>query len=120
MKIRRYSLVEASEEVGVGESFVVHCVRARWVRPGDPAEEALDELDLARLRLIATLQRDFGVNDEAVPVILHLLDQLYAENSVPAAPRERPQKRKKKRPPLREPSVRSRKKPALRSRRSKR
>ena len=74
---RHYTLIEASEQAGVKKEFVVHCLRARWVRPAHPTETGLDELDLARLRLIATLQEDLGVNDAAVPVILHLLDQLY-------------------------------------------
>lgn len=37
----------------------------------------LDEEDLARAKLIRELQEVFGVNDEAIPIILHLLDQLY-------------------------------------------
>jgi chaperone modulatory protein CbpM len=76
--VRKYTLVEACAETGVEKAFVVHCLRARWVRPAFPDETELDELDLARLRLIATLREDLGVNDEAVPVILHLLDQLHA------------------------------------------
>ncbi|WP_200847424.1 chaperone modulator CbpM [Microbacterium sp. 18062] len=76
MKLRRYTIVEACEEAGVEQGFVVECLRAHWVVPAYPAEAELDELDLARLRLIATLKEDLGVNDEAVPVILHLVDQL--------------------------------------------
>lgn len=78
MSGKRYTLVEACEESGMGEGFVVRCLRARWVSPACPEEGLLDEQDLARLRLIAALREDFGVNEEAVPVILHLLDQLYA------------------------------------------
>lgn len=36
-----------------------------------------NEADKARIELIVELQRDMAVNDEAVPVILNLLDQLY-------------------------------------------
>ena len=35
------------------------------------------EADLARARLIQDLRMDFGVNDEGISIILHLLDQLY-------------------------------------------
>jgi hypothetical protein len=35
-----------------------------------------DEEDLARIRLIYELQHVMGVNDESIPVILHLVDQL--------------------------------------------
>jgi chaperone modulatory protein CbpM len=33
--------------------------------------------DIARARLIQDLKGDFGVNDEGVDVILHLVDQLH-------------------------------------------
>jgi chaperone modulatory protein CbpM len=35
------------------------------------------EMDLARARLIRDLKADFGVNDEGVDVVLHLVDQLH-------------------------------------------
>lgn len=81
MSVRRYSLLDACSEAGVERAYVVRCLLARWVTPAFPEEVELDEADLARLRLIITLQEDLGVNDEAVPVILHLLDQLHARAS---------------------------------------
>jgi chaperone modulatory protein CbpM len=33
--------------------------------------------DVARVRLIQDLKGDFGVNDEGIDVILHLMDQLH-------------------------------------------
>ena len=49
-----------------------------WVLPERRGEElAFEEVDLARLRLIAELRRDFDVNDEAVPLVLHLVDELH-------------------------------------------
>lgn len=77
VKVVRYTIEEASELAGAEHGFVVHCLRAHWVVPAFPEESALDEVDVARLRLIRELVQDFGVNDEAVPVILHLLDQLH-------------------------------------------
>ncbi|MGH6795223.1 MAG: chaperone modulator CbpM [Methylocella sp.] len=35
------------------------------------------DMDVARARLIQDLKTDFGVNDEGVDVILHLMDQLH-------------------------------------------
>jgi chaperone modulatory protein CbpM len=35
------------------------------------------EMDLARAHLIGDLKADFGVNDEGVDVVLHLVDQLH-------------------------------------------
>jgi chaperone modulatory protein CbpM len=50
----------------------------RWLLPeqteGGPGFTAGD---LARARLIQDLARDFGVNDEGIDVILHLVDQLH-------------------------------------------
>ncbi len=77
-----YTLGEVCEIARVPRSFVVHCLRAHWVSPAHPEEPRLDEEDLARVRLIVDLVENFGVNHEAVPVILHLLDQLYALRGV--------------------------------------
>jgi chaperone modulatory protein CbpM len=41
----------------------------------------MDE-DIRRAHLIVELQRDFGVNDDAIPIILHLIDQLHAMQRV--------------------------------------
>jgi chaperone modulatory protein CbpM len=35
------------------------------------------DIDVARARLIQELKNGFGVNDEGVDIILHLLDQLH-------------------------------------------
>ncbi len=37
----------------------------------------LSDMDAARARLIHDLQRDFGVNDEGIDIVLHLVDQLH-------------------------------------------
>jgi chaperone modulatory protein CbpM len=74
---KHYQLKEACEQLGAEQSFIIHCIEAHWVVPAEPEISNLDEEDLARLRLILELQRDFGVNDESISIILHLLDQLY-------------------------------------------
>jgi chaperone modulatory protein CbpM len=74
---RRYTWIEACDETGAERTFLVHCLKAQWVQPAFAEEAELDDADLARLRLIISLREDFGVNDEAVPVILHILDQLH-------------------------------------------
>jgi len=73
-----YVLSEVTELLCVDQEFVIQCVESRWVSPASHEAIELDEVDLARLRLILDLKQDFGVNDEAIPVILHLIDQLYA------------------------------------------
>ncbi len=70
--------------IEVKRTELVRWVEQRWVLPelaeesGGAAAYRFDEVDLARLRLIAELRRDFDVNEEAMPVILQLLDQVYA------------------------------------------
>jgi chaperone modulatory protein CbpM len=49
----------------------------RWLIPEQTsAGMNFSDMDVARARLIQDLKTDFGVNDEGVDVILHLMDQL--------------------------------------------
>jgi chaperone modulatory protein CbpM len=53
-------------------------VEADWLVPVTSRKKFFfSEADLARARLIQDLKADFGVNDEGITIILHLLDQLY-------------------------------------------
>ncbi|HYN39248.1 MAG TPA: hypothetical protein VES39_08345 [Rhodospirillales bacterium] len=58
-------------------------IEQRWVRPrvgaGGPE---FDEADEARIALIRELRQEFLVDDDALEVVLPLLDQLYATRSV--------------------------------------
>jgi len=55
----------------------------RWIRNAlvEAAEEAgtpkLNETEFARVRLICTLRYDMDVEEETLPVVLDLLDQLH-------------------------------------------
>jgi chaperone modulatory protein CbpM len=50
-----------------------------WVLPqGASGAYVFEEVDVARVRLIVELRRDLAIDDEAMPVVLNLLDQLYA------------------------------------------
>ncbi len=49
-----------------------------WVRPdGRPGQYAFRQIDVARVSLIYQLRAGMQVNDEALPIVLSLLDQLY-------------------------------------------
>lgn len=51
---------------------------AGWLAPeGASGEWTFSEIDLARTRLIQDLTGDLGVNDEGIPIILGLIDQLH-------------------------------------------
>jgi chaperone modulatory protein CbpM len=53
-------------------------IEAGWLLPRRDADaHNFSEADLARAQLIRDLQHDMGVNEEAVPIILDLLDQLH-------------------------------------------
>jgi chaperone modulatory protein CbpM len=49
-----------------------------WLVPERTAADVtFTDIDVARGRLIQDLKHGFGVNDEGVDIILHLLDQLH-------------------------------------------
>jgi chaperone modulatory protein CbpM len=49
-----------------------------WVRPdGAAGGYAFREVDVARVRLIRELRDEMDVNEDTLPLVLSLLDQLY-------------------------------------------
>jgi len=53
-------------------------IEQRWLIPEEmPAGPAFTDGDVARSRLIRDLKIEFGINDEGIDVILHLVDQLH-------------------------------------------
>ena len=67
-----------SRTVGVAEAEITRWVELTWLRPdGSPGGWMFHDVDIARVRLIAEL-RGLQMDDEAMPVVLSLLDQLYA------------------------------------------
>jgi chaperone modulatory protein CbpM len=60
------------------EAELIVWVERGWVRPeAAEADWVFQEIDVARVRLIHDLRRRMEVNDEALPLILSLLDQVY-------------------------------------------
>lgn len=54
-------------------------IEQKWVLPTEEDGRFLfNEADRARIGLILELRRDLAINDEAMPVVLQLLDQVYA------------------------------------------
>jgi chaperone modulatory protein CbpM len=63
---------------GLERSEIWRWVENRWVvaeRQGDTL--LFREVDVARIELIREIRRDFAIEDEAVALILGLLDQVY-------------------------------------------
>ena len=53
-------------------------IEAQWLVPLASGKTfSFSDTDLARARLIQDLKVDFGVNDEGIAIVLHLLDQLH-------------------------------------------
>jgi len=66
-------------EIEVSRGEVTAWIERRWVRPlEEDGRYLFDEADRARIKLISELSRDLEVGEEAMPVVLRLLDQIYA------------------------------------------
>jgi chaperone modulatory protein CbpM len=74
----------------LGEPELVAWIERGWVRPqdaprdaaGDAAEDAaggwmFQDIDVARVRLIHDLHRGMRVEEDTIPLVLSLLDQVY-------------------------------------------
>ncbi len=72
-----YEITEVIEIFEVNEVFIYDCIEREWIIPIDSRNKLLDREDIARILLIKDLKEDFGVNDESIPIILHLIDQLH-------------------------------------------
>jgi len=65
-------------QVEIADDELNAWIEQRWILPvEEDGRFFFDEADVARVRLVAELHRDLGVNEEAMPVVLGLLDQVY-------------------------------------------
>lgn len=63
---------------GLQRADVDRWITQQWVKPDGPdGHYAFQDIDVARIRLIRELRDEMQVNEEALPVVLSLLDQLY-------------------------------------------
>jgi chaperone modulatory protein CbpM len=60
---------------GLDEHLLQLFIEREWIAPVEPS--SFDSEDVARVHLILELERDFGANEAAIPIILHLVDQLH-------------------------------------------
>ena len=58
---------------------LTHWVELGWVAPErrERGEPAFSEIDVARVCLICDLRHDLAVEEETMPLVLSLLDQIY-------------------------------------------
>ncbi len=72
------TMEQVMTEVDVTRVEITTWIERRWVLPVEREGRYLfDEADRARIQLIAELHRDLEVGNEAMPMILRLLDQIY-------------------------------------------
>ncbi len=65
-------------EIKVTQGEVTAWIEQRWVRPlEEDGRYLFDEADRARIKLISELRGDLEVGEEAMPLVLRLLDQIY-------------------------------------------
>jgi chaperone modulatory protein CbpM len=76
---------------------LTHWIELGWVTPErrEREEPAFSELDVARVCLICDLLRDLAVEEETMPLVLSLLDQIYTlrrqMNALSGALRQQPE-----------------------------
>ncbi len=64
---------------GLERRELTRWVENRWVLPEQRAETwVFHEVDVARVELILDIRTQFAVDDEAMPLVLGLLDQVYS------------------------------------------
>jgi chaperone modulatory protein CbpM len=74
--MEKRKIEEAADFCGVPQDTIIRFIQEEWVYPIDQDASFFDDEDIARIKLIWELRTEFGVNDESMPIILHLLDQL--------------------------------------------
>ena len=72
-----YEITEVVEFFSVKKILITQCIEQKWIDPADPETQKLDQEDISRINFIQELKERMGVNDEAVPIILHLVDQIH-------------------------------------------
>lgn len=65
-------------QIGLDPANLERWIDAALVRPdGEPGDWRFQEIDVARVRLIVELHHTMHVEEQTLPVVLSLLDQLY-------------------------------------------
>ena len=63
---------------GLERRELVRWMENRWVLPDQQGKSwVFQEVDVARVELIFDIRRDFAIDDEAMGLVLGLLDQIY-------------------------------------------
>lgn len=73
------SLTEVIAEFSLSRDELLLWIDRRWVLPlAQGGDYIFGDADVARVQMISELHRDLAIDDEAMSVVLDLLDKLYA------------------------------------------
>lgn len=76
MSFDEYTVVARVQRLNLRELRL--WVRQGWLRPAaGEAGPVFDELDIARIRLLCDLRKEMSLPNDAVPVVLDLIDHLH-------------------------------------------
>lgn len=76
MSFDEYAVVARVERLNLRE--LRFWVRQGWLCPAEgEAGPVFDELDIARVRLLCDLRKEMSLPNDAVPVVLNLIDHLH-------------------------------------------
>ena len=68
-----------AQNSGLDRQDLERWILNEWVRPErGPEGPVFQAIDVARVKLIRELRQDMDIDEEALPIILSLMDQLYA------------------------------------------
>ncbi|MBJ7442007.1 MAG: hypothetical protein JHD35_23725 [Sphingopyxis sp.] len=65
------------QRTGIARKVLTTWIEREWLVAEHSSTLQLSEMDAARARLIHQLEGDFGINDEGIEIVLHLLDQIH-------------------------------------------
>jgi chaperone modulatory protein CbpM len=72
------TLLEVVAEFSLSREELLLWIERRWVLPlAEGGDYVFGEADVARVQMIVELHRDLAIDDEAMSVVLDLLDKLY-------------------------------------------
>ncbi len=73
------AVAEVALRCGVKTDALQLWIERQWVLPARDAvgQYAFSEADIARVRMIAELQSELAVDDEAIEIVLPLIDRVY-------------------------------------------
>ncbi len=72
------SLAEILVDFSLQREELLAWIQRRWVLPlGQGEDYMFGDADVARVQMIVDLRRDLAIDEEAMPVVLDLLDKLY-------------------------------------------